>query len=37
MESLALNRRDAAAYALIRAWTLRRFVFVNARKSKIYA
>ena len=29
---IALNRRDAAAFALVRAWTLRGFVFVNARK-----
>jgi hypothetical protein len=29
---IALNRRDAAAFALVRGWTLRRFVFVGARK-----
>jgi len=29
---IALNRRDAAAFALVRGWTLRRFVFVNPLK-----
>src|SRR5213080_2706775 len=30
--SIAFNRRDAAAFACIGGWALRRFVFVNARK-----
>jgi len=32
-----LNRRDAAAFARIGAWALRRFVFVNARKFDLEA
>ena len=30
--SVAFDRRDAAAFAFVRHWALRRFVFVNARK-----
>jgi len=30
--SVAFDRRDAAAFALVRHWTPRCFVFVNARK-----
>ena len=28
----SVDRRDAAAFALVRRWALRRFVFVDARK-----
>ena len=29
---IALNCREAAAFALVRSWALRSFVFINARK-----
>ena len=35
--AIAFNRRDAAAFARIRTWALRRFVFVNARKFDLKA
>jgi hypothetical protein len=34
---IALNRRDAAPFTLVRGWTLRRFVFVNPRKFDLKA